>query len=112
MIQETSLKAFREILPELGHRQLEVLRVIYNQVTANNNIISKILKLPINSVTPRVNELRKKGLVIMSTVSPCPFTGKSTIWWKIANRNLLNFTGGNPTTVRHFPYDENKTNHQ
>jgi hypothetical protein len=64
MIQATSLEAFMDILPELGDRQKQVLDVIRKIPLVCNYEISVILGLPINSITPRVKELRELGMVV------------------------------------------------
>ena len=82
-IQETSIISLYSILSELGDRQKEVLVALKHLKVANNLMISRYLNLPINSITPRINELRKKGLVIKHHVSACPITGRSSIFWII-----------------------------
>lgn len=82
MIQETSLQAYEEIKEELGQRQKLVLNAIRELESANNRIISQYLRLPINSVTPRVKELREMKLVGVDRVDVDPVTQKNTIYWK------------------------------
>ena len=79
MIQLTSLEAFMSVLPELGDRQKQVLDVIRKIPYVCNYEISVILGLPINSVTPRVKELRDLGLVV------CLGTKLD----KVSNRNVM-----------------------
>lgn len=80
---ETSIEAYKEILETLGERQSEVLKAIRYLEYCTNTMISKHLNLPINSITPRTNELRKKGLVIYSHTSRCPITKRRAMYWKI-----------------------------
>ena len=62
MITETSLESFRQIV-DLGDRQ----RVVYNTIKMypgeSNRTLGIILNKPINTITPRVKELRVLGLV-------------------------------------------------
>jgi len=57
------MEAYDFIYDDLGRRQKEVYDVIEQYVNVCNQDISMILKLPINSVTPRVKELRDIGFV-------------------------------------------------
>jgi transcription initiation factor IIE alpha subunit len=81
-IQPTSLVSYYEILPNLGKRQKMVLEVIENNPEITNTEIAAQLKFPINSITPRVFELRKKGLVCISRIRKCKVTGKNVIAWQ------------------------------
>lgn len=83
MIQETSKISYENIMQELGDRQLQVYNALRELKYATNNMIASYLKLPINSITPRVYELRKKELVTKSHVSWCPIKKTKCIYWKI-----------------------------
>ena len=92
-VRETSLLAYSEKLETIGEMQSEVYRVIRNfNNGCNNKMIAKYMKLPINSITGRVNELRKRGLVIEDRKDICPITleteGKTrmTLFWKVRRR--------------------------
>jgi len=80
MIQQTSLSAWSGIRPELGKRQSQVLAVLIHEGSLTNWQIAKRLGLPINSVTPRVHELRKLGLVVEDKII-IQETGRSAISW-------------------------------
>jgi hypothetical protein len=84
MLQQTSLKAFEEIIPSLNNRQKQVYELL-RQVghPLNNLMISKYLSLPINQVTPRILELRQKGLVLFAYLQKCPYTNHVSIFWRI-----------------------------
>jgi len=62
MIDENSLDAFESIKPDLNAKQRIVFEALRNK-PATNKTLSKRMQLPINSITPRVLELRKMGLV-------------------------------------------------
>ena len=83
MYTETSLEALNNIKKELGDRQLQVLKAFKKLEYATNTMISNYLNLPINSVTPRTFELRRKGLVERSHISRCPITKNTSTYWKI-----------------------------
>lgn len=80
-LRTTSLLAYYEALENLGTRQLEVLKAIDKIEPCNNLMISKYTGLPINSVTPRVHELKKKGLIKELKVDLCPITQRKTIFY-------------------------------
>jgi len=83
MIQNTSLEAFREVLPELGFRQSHIYRILKAIQPATNTQIASASNLPINSVTPRVFELRRMGLVVFDHTATCPITGRNAKFWRI-----------------------------
>ena len=85
MIQETSRNAYHEIKKELGRRQVEVLHALEMLGEACNLAIADYLHLPINQVTPRVNELVKAGVVGEAKKDLSPKTNKRVIYWKITN---------------------------
>ena len=61
-MQQTSMDAYRSIKVQLNKRQ----QIVFDQLqmgAASNEKLSNLLHLPINQITPRVLELRKKGLV-------------------------------------------------
>lgn len=64
MIQQTSLLAYLgEVRPKLNNSQQMVLEVLEQIYPANNKQIARHIGWSINSVTPRVLELRKAGRV-------------------------------------------------
>ena len=81
---DTSLDAFQSIKPELGSRQKVVFDVISYLGTPTNTEINNYLGIPINSIVPRVNELRKKGLVRDAGKRECKITGRLVHCWRIA----------------------------
>lgn len=82
-MQQTSLLAWDEIKQDLGDKQKIVLDTIrgasYDGLT--NMEISKILDWSVNRVTPRVNELRKLGLVVLVCKRNCRVTGYRALAW-------------------------------
>lgn len=82
MIQATSSLAFESIVGELGERQLQVLNALKILNVANNRQISEFVKLPINSVTPRILECRNKKLITVAKVDKDNVTNRQTIFWR------------------------------
>lgn len=85
-MQTTSIEAYRvHVLPTLGDRQKAVYAVLngYNDLT--NKELASLLKWEINTVTPRVNELVKLGLVEEKCKRICRKTGKKCIAWGVRN---------------------------
>lgn len=83
MIQETSIQAYDSIFLTLGERQMQVVRALYRLGQANNRMIAEYLKLLINSVTPRVKELRDKKIVGVWEIIKDSVTNRETIYWKL-----------------------------
>lgn len=85
MITQTSKQAyFNEVLPTLGDRQIKVFNILKNSnCPLTNNEIAYKLGWSINRVTPRVFELRGRGLVESAGFKHCPITGRSAIAWRI-----------------------------
>jgi hypothetical protein len=63
MIQQTSIEAYEEVKKELGNKQNIVYqKLLFNQ-PASNKQLAEQLNWKINSVTPRILELRRLGKV-------------------------------------------------
>lgn len=82
-VRQTSLEAYHDIKDSLGERQSEVLKCLQVLGVGNNRMIAERLGLAINSVTPRVKELRELGLVVEAGRSVCPYSKRRTIFWKV-----------------------------
>ena len=85
MRQITSIEAYRAIVKNLGKRQAAVLRVLEKGRPLTNLELSTMAGLPINSVTPRVFELRKLGLVEEAGKRPCQMSGRMAIAWRVVD---------------------------
>lgn len=66
----------------LGVRQRDVYRVIRRNPDVTNMEIARVLGWSINRVTPRVKELREKGLVEEGRRRACQVTGRTVQAWK------------------------------
>lgn len=96
-VQETSKIAyFSEVKPTLGARQEEVMSAFRTGKTFTNSELAAYLNWPINTVTPRVNELahpypKKPSKVAFSRPAlleekerrHCSKTGRMAIVWGI-----------------------------
>jgi len=80
-VQQTSLRAFAK-LPILT-RQKQVYDALCHsgERDMTNTEIAALLGWPINCVTPRIYELRQKGLVAQSCERPCRKTGEICKAW-------------------------------
>lgn len=81
MKRETSRLALNSIR-DLGHKQRAVYDAIKRRGIACNLEIADDLRLPINSVTPRTNELVQMRLVQEAKKKRGP-TGRLAIYWEI-----------------------------
>ena len=79
-MQRTSLEAYTEVKKTLGRRQIEVLNAFLGG-NATNAELADYLNRPINTITPRTNELVKKGLVKEHSKRWCAVTGHKAIAW-------------------------------
>ena len=83
MIQPTSLEAYQVLEPELGNLQRTVYQVLVFNPGMSNHDIARTLHWEINRVTPRVKELRDKGLVIQNGSKIDRLTNKRVMCWKV-----------------------------
>ena len=82
-IQITSLEAYaHEIFPTLGKRQALIVQYLRSAGEHTNCEISDALNLPINTVTPRIKELRAQGLVLSARKRKCNITGRMAWAWR------------------------------
>ena len=89
MIQDTSLIAFNKIKNDLPNCRLSVYKALKKLEYATNSMIAQELGWTINRVTPRINELKKMGLIKISHSSWCPVTKGMAHYL-----TLIKFTGG------------------
>jgi predicted transcriptional regulator len=82
--QETSLEAYySRVLPSLGEKQRTVLQFLRRRGEAMTNAeIAQALNLQINTITPRILELRKMELVFDAGRRTCKVTGSMAHAWK------------------------------
>jgi len=83
-MQTTSLEAYNEIRKTLGNKQAEIFNVLLqNGKSMTNSELAKKLEWSINTVTPRIFELRGLNLVTEDTKRPCLITGRRAIAWRV-----------------------------
>lgn len=83
MIQQTSLFAFKGIQSELPRRQRQVRDELAKHTDMTNKEISRALNIEINAITPRINELRKAGIVAYAQTRTCSVSGKRVLAWRV-----------------------------
>lgn len=86
MYQQTSLNAYLEVKESLNLRQKEIISV-FNRFNRDftNTELSEVLGWSINRVTPRVLELRHKGILVENKERPDYFTGRTCKSWCLSN---------------------------
>lgn len=83
-VQQTSLFAYHgEVKPTLGERQKVIYNALRSRPNFTNTELAEYLNFPINTVTPRVGELRKLGLVRQAGIRTCKITGRTVISWEV-----------------------------
>ena len=82
MIQDTSLFAYSVATQNLGAKQKQVLDALRFFPDATNRELKEYMHWEINSITPRIGELRDQGLVIDAGIRPCKITGRRVHAWK------------------------------
>ncbi len=84
MIDDTSLEAYMQIQPHLGKAQWHIYRFMFNHADRDftNKQLAYELKKPINTVTPRVLELREMGLIVASK-KVLQLNGRWAWAWKV-----------------------------
>jgi len=81
-VAHTSLDAFIELEPMyLGRKQKAVLGFIRRYGPINNRELSVVTGWPINTITPRVQELRRMGFVFCHHEEIDPVTNRITLMW-------------------------------
>jgi predicted ArsR family transcriptional regulator len=79
---QTSLEAyFTEVQPKLGKNQQLVLEALEDIFPATNKQLAKHLGWEINSITPRIKELREKKKVVKAYIAKDE-SGRSATFWQ------------------------------
>lgn len=86
MIQSTSQESYDKIVETLGRRQHQIFSILKQIEPACNKSISIRGGFPINEVTPRINELRYKGVV--EQAYKADYDGRKVIFWKIKHPEI------------------------
>lgn len=89
MIRDTSQNAYESVRPELGERQ----RLVFNELKKYGNLtnmeLAVSLGVSVNTVTPRIFELRKFGKVAEWGKRECRVTGRTVISWQAVSQTLF-----------------------
>lgn len=94
MIQSTSQEAYDKIVSELGKRQILVFRALIGIEPACNKRLAAHVNLPINEITPRINELRYKGVV--EEAYKADYEGRKVIYWRTVSPQIKKIIKENP----------------
>lgn len=82
-VRDTSKLAYYEISPKIGAKQALILNTINKaKRPINNQEIANYLALPINTITPRTNELLGLNKVELAFKATYPATGRKVCYWK------------------------------
>ena len=85
MARDTSIEAFSKMQPKLGKKQKLIYSFFKKYGACTNLEISTWENIPINQVTPRTNELYKKGFLTLAQKRQCSIS-KRTAWsWRVKN---------------------------
>ena len=85
-MRQTSVLAYRSLdKSKISERPKQVMYALEEIAPANNRMVSAQSDLPINVVTPRMNELVQKGLVVEAYRDTDSVTGRISIFWKPKN---------------------------
>lgn len=79
-MQQTSLDAYESIRGTLNPSQQMVFHQLEVSGCCSNEKLSDLLSLPINKITPRILELRKKGLVKNMYLEKSKSGRKAKVW--------------------------------
>ncbi len=84
-IQDTTQEAFKELRNgKVEGRRLQVYEAIKKMGSCSNSMIAGELRLSINKITGRVNELRNHFKVVgFAKKDMCPFTNRMVMFWKV-----------------------------
>jgi DNA-binding MarR family transcriptional regulator len=82
-MQQTSIEAYKAFTPrELGYRQKSVYHALLNNGPMSNKQLGRFLGWPINTITPRVKELRAIGCVFLSGFRYDSDTNRHEMVWE------------------------------
>ena len=79
-MQQTSIEAYQIAKKNLSRTQAQVLEAIEEQGEITNKQLARHLGWEINSITPRVLELRNKGKVVECYKGE-DISGRTAIYW-------------------------------
>jgi predicted ArsR family transcriptional regulator len=77
---DTSTAAYDSIRDQLSEKQRKVRRALEKFGPMDNEAIARALEWPINTVTPRIKELRELGIVIEAGYTTTKSGRKAHLW--------------------------------
>lgn len=83
MVQQTSIDSFKIVKLTQKTAQQKIYDTILSRGTATNRQISILTKIPINSVTARVKELREIGTVEQAGTEYDSTTERTVMTWRV-----------------------------
>lgn len=84
-----SIIAYRAFAPkDIGKRQSAVLSFLLNHGPLSNKDLANKMLLPINTITPRVKELRDLGLVELDHIQLDNHTNRPEQVWRVRDIGL------------------------
>lgn len=81
--RNTAVESYYSIIDKLPDKRKIVYEALLEIQPACNLDVSEHLNLPINRITPRMNELVNLEVVVESHRGLCARTGKRVIYWKV-----------------------------
>ena len=83
--QDTSRESLKELKNgKIDGRRLQVYEAIKKMGSCSNSMIAQELRLSINKITGRVNELRNYFKVVgFDKKDLCPITKRTVLFWKV-----------------------------
>lgn len=95
-VRDTSIDTYHsEVRPTLGDRQKAVYAALCEaherdrKPNMTNSELAAMLNWPINTITPRIFELRAAGKVVEDFKRPCRVTGRMAYAWRAAGQGSL-----------------------
>ncbi len=82
-MRDTQLDAYDSIRTELSRRQFQVFEILGRLGVMSNRQLSVELRLPINQITGRTNELIKAGQIYEYDKVKDLITGRTVIRWAV-----------------------------
>lgn len=82
-VTQTSMESFKAVVPKLSEKQQVVYDTIHDNPGMSNHDIARFLHWEINTVTPRVNELRDKGVVDYGGDKVDRLTDRKVMTWRV-----------------------------
>lgn len=83
MVQQTSIDSYRIVKETRKTVQQKIYDTILSRGTATNRQLSLLTKIPINSVTARVKELREAGTVEQAGTEYDSTTERTVMTWRV-----------------------------